>query len=61
MSVVIGSKFTGRPASFIDTTAGVFWQSLPAIKGDELTIQQALLAKPKAKRKWKLPTVGTRK
>lgn len=63
MSVVIGSKFTGRPASFLDTAAGVFWQTLPAIEGDAALIQQALLTKPKAKRKDKPkrqePAVGT--
>lgn len=63
MSVVIGSKFTGRPAFHADSTTGSYWESLPSIEGDAARIQQALLAKPKTKRKdkpkRKEPVVGT--
>lgn len=50
MPVVIGSKFTGRPAYHQDSTSGTYWETLPTIQGDALLIQQALLAKPKKAR-----------
>lgn len=51
MPVVIGSKFTGRPAFHTDSTTGTYWETLPAIEGDAALFQQLLLTKPKAKRK----------
>lgn len=46
MPVIIGSKYTGKPAGFVDTSTGVYWETLPRIEGDALKIQRALLTKP---------------
>ena len=43
MPVIIGSKYTGRPAMHIDTTTGTYWESLPKIEGDATKIQGCLL------------------
>lgn len=50
MTVQIGSKYTGKPAGFVDTTTGTYWEALPKIEGEAATIQRALLAKPEAPR-----------
>jgi hypothetical protein len=45
--VLIGSRYTGRPAAHADTTTGTYWEALPKIEGGMLTIQRMLLAQPK--------------
>ena len=51
MPVHIGSKYTGKPAAHADTTTGVYWEALPKISGQMLTIQDALLTRPKEARR----------
>lgn len=46
--VIIGSKFQGKQA-FIDTTNGVYWESMPTV--DAFT-QRALLSKPQSFLSW---------
>lgn len=59
MPVQIGSKFTGRPQTFIDTTNGAFWEVLPKIEGDAIRIQREFL-KPRAPVASVLPTLASR-
>lgn len=43
--VVVGKRFTGKPALHIDTTTGAYYEVLPKIEGSALALQQVLLAK----------------
>ncbi len=42
---VIGSKWNGKPADFVDSQAGVYWQSMPTLNDTEKRIQTGLLNK----------------
>lgn len=41
---IIGKNFTGKHEGFADTQSGTYWESLPPITGDNLRLQQALVA-----------------
>lgn len=56
--IVIGCRYTGKYAGHVDTTTGVYWEALPKIGGEELALQQALLAKPRPVRERVDTTVG---
>jgi hypothetical protein len=42
---IIGSKWNGKPADFVDSQAGVYWQSMPSLNETEKRIQAGLLDK----------------
>lgn len=42
---IIGSKWNGKPADFVDSQAGVYWQSMPTLNETERRIQAGLLDK----------------
>lgn len=43
--VIIGSKWTGKPAAHYDTETGTYWEMLPKVEGDALKLQKALTKK----------------
>lgn len=47
MTPVIGSRFTGRNELVRNTLSGEYGESLPAISGYALMLQQALLSAPR--------------
>ena len=59
MTVQIGSKFTGQPQSFIDTTSGTYWEVLPKFDRDATRLQTGL-QKPRASKPDALPTLAAK-
>lgn len=53
-AVKIGANYTGKQG-FADTRTGEYWEVLPAIEGDDLKIQQALLQHARDKRLRRFP------
>jgi hypothetical protein len=39
----IGTKYTGKPAGFVDTPNGVYWEAMYQLSYEELRIQRGLL------------------
>lgn len=42
----LGRLYDGKPAVFVDTRKGIYWEVLPSVSGSVYRVQTAVLSKP---------------